>query len=545
MKKSLLTLLNAAYALAAIAAVFLVWAILSATVLKPADRVVATFDPAAANAKSPVLITSPGVLNALPGEVIATVTVPKGEEVAVAIGRTADVDGWSSSYQVAEITGIVNWETLSSVNLDPNAEVATVAPSPSASDGASASASESASAPASSASPSASAAASASSSQDSGDGTQDGTSLPDLDTAAMQAALTSSDMWTSAKSGTGEVQLKLKPEVDNVSLIAVGTSGAPKLSLSWAARDRSTFLIPGLLWALLFLVLAGAVFYVDLLFKREAERRRRNAEKRAAKRAATTQSMRAIDPNSPPPLSRRELARIEEGEQDQPQEPARQRQSILGRLTSGARDQLPFLSKLTGAKAGADSQAGAAASAGGALAQGAAQAGTSVAGTVTGSMVKGTKGQAGGPAADPARTGDSAADPEGVRNADARRAAGGEATGEGPDSPGSGANPTGASSGFLGAYMPQWPAAVSTEATSASSEAEDGRGQTSTTGENTPSAEAAPVDADTDADRIETSAQDHGHGGQRRLGTGYVVEWPTPGAEASMPGGADTEEKPE
>lgn len=336
MKKSLLSLLNAAYALAAVAAVFLVWAILSATVLKPADRVVATFDPAAANAKSPVLITSPGVLNALPGEVIATVTVPKGEEVAVAIGRTADVDGWSSSYQVAEITGIVNWETLSSVNLDPNTEVATVAPSPSASDGASASASESASAPASSASPSASAAASASSSQDSGDGTQDGTGLPDLDTAAMQAALTSSDMWTSAKSGTGEVQLKLKPEVDNVSLIAVGTSGAPKLSLSWAARDRSTFLIPGLLWALLFLVLAGAVFYVDLLFKREAERRRRNAEKRAAKRAATTQSMRAIDPNSTPPLSRRELARLENGQEaaSGADEKARDRQSILGRLVS-------------------------------------------------------------------------------------------------------------------------------------------------------------------------------------------------------------------
>ncbi|WP_371164373.1 hypothetical protein ABYF32_01360 [Buchananella felis] len=531
MKKSLLTLLNAAYALAAIAAVFLVWAILSATVLKPADRVVATFDPVAANAKSPVLITSPGVLNALPGEVLATVTVPKGEQVAVAIGRTADVDGWSSSYRVAEITGIVDWETLTSVNLDPNTEVATVAPSPAASESASAGASAGASAAASEgASASASVAASAAASEGASGAPQDGSGAEELDTATMQAALTSSDMWTTAKSGTGEVKLKLKPEVDNVSLIAVGTSGAPSLTLSWAARDRSTFLIPGLLWALLFLALAGAVFYVDLLFKREAERRRRNAEKRAAKRAATTQSMRAIDPNSPPPLSRRELARLESGESGEgAPEAAKPRQSILGRLTSSAREQLPFLGKLTGAKSGADATtAGAAGAVGGALAGAASQAGSSVTGTVKAGLVEGEDARAtsfslGGSVRQ------NAGEAGTTVGADGNAEATGEGRGEG-----------GTNGGFLGAYMPQWPAAVASQ---------DGASQAAAQPQDAESSDlsvddAAPADAAT-AGHSETGSEEAERAGSGRLETGYVVHWPIPGAEESAPAEAETEEKPE
>ncbi|MDO4792445.1 MAG: hypothetical protein Q3999_08195 [Buchananella hordeovulneris] len=321
MKKSLLSLRNGAVVLAGVAIIFLIAAVLSATVFKPAARVEATLD--AAKAKSPLLITAPGVLNILPGEVVATVTVPEGEQVAVAVGRTADVDGWSSQYSVVEVTGLVDWSTLDSVNLEPNPEASTLAPSysasPAASPAASAAASTAASAaPTASASPAASAAASGSASPSvEASGEAAGSAEPgmiDLDTDSLQAALVANDMWTMAESGTGKVTLKFAPQADNTSLIAVGSKTAPTLTLSWVSPERSTFLLPGLLWALLFLALAAGLYFFDTAYRREEERRREAAAKRAAKRAATTQLMRAIDPNTERPLSRRELARLESGE---------------------------------------------------------------------------------------------------------------------------------------------------------------------------------------------------------------------------------------
>ncbi|MDO8150816.1 hypothetical protein [Isoptericola sp. b408] len=82
----------------------------TATVLRESDSVVATARPAG---DGTLVVTDPGVLGLVDSEVTVTASVPEGQEVAVVVGREVDVAGWLGEDAYTRVTGLSDWETLS------------------------------------------------------------------------------------------------------------------------------------------------------------------------------------------------------------------------------------------------------------------------------------------------------------------------------------------------------------------------------------------------------------------------------------------------
>jgi hypothetical protein len=82
----------------------------SATVLKESDSVVATARP---TGDGTVVVTDPGVLGMVATDVTVTATVPAGQQVTLVAGRDVDVLGWLGEDAYGRVTGITDWETLS------------------------------------------------------------------------------------------------------------------------------------------------------------------------------------------------------------------------------------------------------------------------------------------------------------------------------------------------------------------------------------------------------------------------------------------------
>ncbi|WP_418276299.1 hypothetical protein ACNHYB_15715 [Isoptericola jiangsuensis] len=95
----------------------------SATVLKESDTVVATARPAG---DGTLVVTDPGVLGMVAADVTVTATVPAGQQVTLVVGRDVDVLGWIGDDPYSRVTGMTDWETLSSEAVtapeDPEAE---------------------------------------------------------------------------------------------------------------------------------------------------------------------------------------------------------------------------------------------------------------------------------------------------------------------------------------------------------------------------------------------------------------------------------------
>ena len=81
----------------------------SATVWRQTDTVAATARP---TGDGTLVVTDPGVLGLVNGDVTITATVPKDQQVTLAIGREVDVLGWVGDDPYTRVTGLTDWETL-------------------------------------------------------------------------------------------------------------------------------------------------------------------------------------------------------------------------------------------------------------------------------------------------------------------------------------------------------------------------------------------------------------------------------------------------
>jgi hypothetical protein len=191
--------------------------IASATVWRADDVLVAT-----TTGSSHTLVTDPGVLELGGDPVTATVTVPDGGPVVLAIGRDTDVAGWVGTDAHDQITGLSGWHTLAVEQV--------AAPEPTA--------------PA--------------------DGATPAPSEP-----ATVADPTGSDLWVVEETGGGSAQLEWPAQEGRWSLIAVSTGeAAPTLSLAWPRTVTTPWLWPCVVAGALLVLLAGWLLLRDVRRRR-------------------------------------------------------------------------------------------------------------------------------------------------------------------------------------------------------------------------------------------------------------------------------------
>jgi hypothetical protein len=175
----------------------IVLAVLSATAWRASDQVVATVSAAP---DTPLVVTTPGVLDMVAGDVTITATAPDDAPVVLAIGSDVDVDGWVGDAAHVEITGLTSWTELSTDMVDGAAEV----PNPAG-----------------------------------------------------------SDMWVVQETGTGSATMEWSSTDGRWELLAAtdGKAAAPTIALTWPQDVRTPYLVPGLIVGGV-LVIAGVLLLV-------------------------------------------------------------------------------------------------------------------------------------------------------------------------------------------------------------------------------------------------------------------------------------------
>ncbi|MEK8228170.1 hypothetical protein NKG05_21990 [Oerskovia sp. M15] len=81
----------------------------SATIWRENETVVAT---ATSDGSSPLVVSEPGVLDLVDGDVTVTAKTGGDKPVTLVIGREVDVAGWVGTDPHAVITGLTDWDTL-------------------------------------------------------------------------------------------------------------------------------------------------------------------------------------------------------------------------------------------------------------------------------------------------------------------------------------------------------------------------------------------------------------------------------------------------
>ncbi|GMA25243.1 hypothetical protein GCM10025864_30020 [Luteimicrobium album] len=220
----------------------------SATVWRADSTVTASTHPAS---DAPTLVTTgPGVLGLVDDKVSITARAADGGDVVIAVGRADDVAGWVGDDPVTQVTGMTDWSTLATKTT--SGEAPKTAPDPS-----------------------------------------------------------SSDMWVSSTSGSGEVTLPWTARDGRWSVLvaAVGDDAqAPTLALTWDREVTTPWLWP--------LVLVGLVLVVvGLVVMSLGRLRTRNRHQEAVLAAARTNAPPApapagvgeASPSTTTTLTRREL----------------------------------------------------------------------------------------------------------------------------------------------------------------------------------------------------------------------------------------------
>jgi hypothetical protein len=178
----------------------------SATVWKDPDTAVATARPAG---EGTLVVTDPGVLELVDDDVTITATAPGDQKVTLAIGREVDVLGWVGADPYTRVTGLSDWETLSTRAVEAQPAEGEEAPA-------------------------------------------DPTPAPDP---------AGSDMWVQQASDTGGASLRWSDRPGRWVLLAAGVgegAQAPTLELTWPRTVETPYLWPGV-GAGAFLLLAGVV----------------------------------------------------------------------------------------------------------------------------------------------------------------------------------------------------------------------------------------------------------------------------------------------
>ncbi|MCK9795824.1 hypothetical protein M1843_18935 [Isoptericola sp. 4D.3] len=165
----------------------------SATVWRDTDTVVATATP---TGDGTLVVTDPGVLGLVGGDVTVSATVPEGQKVTLAVGRDVDVAGWVGNDPYSRVTGLSDWENLSVAAGEPaDAEAGTNEPPESGPDPA------------------------------------------------------GSDMWVAEASDENSVTLRWSDRPGRWTLLAAGVgegAQAPTLELTWPRNVTTPYLWPGI-----------------------------------------------------------------------------------------------------------------------------------------------------------------------------------------------------------------------------------------------------------------------------------------------------------
>jgi hypothetical protein len=182
-------------------------AIASATIWRPSDRITASL---AATPQAPLLVTDPGVLEMVAGEVTVRASAEGDAPVTLAVGRDVDVQGWVGDAPHVVVTGLTTWSELAAETVDGDGESANPA---------------------------------------------------------------GSDMWVAEADGTGEASLEWSDTGGRWQLLAAtdGSAPAPRIELTWPQDVRTPFLVPGLVVGGLLLVGGLVLAVLAMLRAREPE----------------------------------------------------------------------------------------------------------------------------------------------------------------------------------------------------------------------------------------------------------------------------------
>jgi len=218
-------------------------AIASGTIWRPDDRVTLTLP---ATPDVPVVITAPGVLNAVDDEVdVRIVGAGADSPLVLAMGRESDVLAWIADAPYWEITGLADWETLAYTD---SRDTASSGQSETATDA-----------------------------TDATDATTDAPEEPAPSETVPNPA--GSDLWVEELTGTGELAYSWTAVPGRwVMLVATdGTAPAPQVELTWDREVETPFVQPGIILGSVVLLLGLGLLIMQLLA---------DAEKRRARRAA-------------------------------------------------------------------------------------------------------------------------------------------------------------------------------------------------------------------------------------------------------------------
>ncbi|RPF25774.1 hypothetical protein [Georgenia muralis] len=235
-------------ALIVLGVVAIALAIASATVWRPTDTATLTLPD---RPEAPVVVSDPGVLDAVAEDVTITATAGDDEPVVLVVARSEDVDAWVGEDAHVRITGLSSWEQL---DAETRGESAEALPNPAG-----------------------------------------------------------SDLWPVEQTGTGTAEIEWEDVEGRWSLLAAtdGESPAPQVALSWPVEVRTPWLVPGLVAGAVLLLAGLALLALDLLTRREAGRR--TAGPRSTADTTTTSEVPTTAAAGLTRRELRERARAEEG----------------------------------------------------------------------------------------------------------------------------------------------------------------------------------------------------------------------------------------
>lgn len=240
------------YALVALGCAIVVIAFAVVAVVRATDSSVPSV---AERLDVPVVMTEPGMLEAINPEVTIRAVADEGETVVLAIGRTEDVDAWIGETAHARIVGLTSWDELT-VDVFPASE-----PTEDATDDATDGATDE------------TADADSEATDDTGDSdTGDSGDVAETDPAASPAG---SDLWIVEAVGTGEVSLDWSAEPGRWSLIAAtdGVGPAPIVQLDWERETPTPWRLPLVALGVIVALAGGIMLVLDRLAVREQRRR--------------------------------------------------------------------------------------------------------------------------------------------------------------------------------------------------------------------------------------------------------------------------------
>lgn len=218
--------------------------ILSATVYRPSDTVTATMDAPT----TPLVIIEPGVLGLVADEVtmVATAADPEAT-ITVITSPTYDVEAWVGSAAVTRITGLADWETLATAEVEGEATV----PNPAG-----------------------------------------------------------ADLWRMENTATGEFSAIITPPSGAVSVLLAtdGTEPAPVVSLTWPVAVTTPYLVPLLVAGGVLLLAALALAFAG---RRAAESTGGASRTLRASRTEAAPAPVVDGDAAPAGLTRRQLRELE------------------------------------------------------------------------------------------------------------------------------------------------------------------------------------------------------------------------------------------